>query len=225
MADHKALNAINQEVIQCRHCPRLIDHITRTSEQKVKRFRDWEYWGKPVPGFGDPEARLLIIGLAPAAHGANRTGRMFTGDQSGDWLYAALYDAGFSSQRESYAIDDGLALNDVYITAVCRCAPPQNKPTKAEIDTCTAHFLSREIEAMDQVNAVLCLGRVAFDTYRKMKGLKKVKFGHGAAYDIPGQPSLFASYHPSRQNTNTGKLLWKDWLQVFENLYDFLNTS
>lgn len=217
-----ALKAINEEVIQCRRCPRLIDHITKISEEKVKRYRDWDYWGKPVPGFGDFEAKVLIIGLAPAAHGANRTGRMFTGDQSGDWLYAALYEAGFANQPESYAIDDGLKLDDAYITAVCRCAPPQNKPTKEEIQSCAYDYLQREIEAMDQLKVVLCLGRVAFDTYKRMKGLKNVNFSHGAFYDFPDSPALVASYHPSRQNTNTGKLKWNDWVNVFQEVRNFL---
>jgi len=212
------LETINESIIQCRKCPRLIEHIERVATQKVKRFSDHDYWGKPVPGFGDPNARLLIIGLAPAAHGATRTGRMFTGDKSGDWLYQVLYETGFSNQQESYARDDGLQLNDVYITALTRCAPPRNKPAKEEINTCTELYLSQELNHFNQVPFILCLGRLAFDTYRKMHGLKKLEFGHHKIHQLDHGSTLISSYHPSRQNTQTGKLKWEDWLQVFQHI-------
>ena len=217
-----SLDQENHEVVDCRQCPRLIDHIQKVATEKVKRFRDWDYWGKPVPAFGDYQARIMIIGLAPAAHGANRTGRMFTGDASGDWLYRALYEAGFANQPESYALDDGMALTDIYLTASCRCAPPQNKPTTQELKTCAHNYLAREIELLANLQVVLCLGRVAFDTYRKIRGLSPMKFGHGEFYQFDDQPDLKLAYHPSRQNTQTGRLLWDDWVQVFKDLKAYL---
>ncbi len=214
----KSLANINQEVVKCQRCPRLINHVRAVSEEKVKRYRDWEYWGRPVPGFGDPQARILIIGLAPAAHGANRTGRMFTGDSSGDWLYAALYEAGFANQAESYSVDDGMTLYDVYLTAACRCAPPQNKPTASEIRTCSQTFLQPELKLFTDLQFVLCLGRVAFDTYRKLNDLPKMNFGHGLHYPMENHPDIKLSYHPSRQNTQTGRLKWEEWVKVFHDL-------
>lgn len=189
---------------------------------KRRAYRDWEYWGKPVPAFGDPAARLLILGLAPAAHGANRTGRMFTGDRSGDWLYRALHQAGFASQPESVHRDDGLELQDAYITASARCAPPENKPLPGEIRNCRV-FLERELEILRNLRVVVALGKIAFDNYLdllKARGLIGARapyaFGHGVEYRFgKKEPVLIGSYHPSQQNTFTGKLTEKMLLDVF----------
>src|SRR3954469_13581075 len=159
-----ALQILADEVVACSECPRLIAHCRTMAEQKRRAYRDWDYWGKPVPPFGDPHARLLVIGLAPAAHGGNRTGRMFTGDRSGDFLYRALYETGFASQPESRALGDGLTLNDAYITAAVRCAPPDNKPAPAEFETCR-HYLERELKLLKNLQCVVALGKLAFDAY------------------------------------------------------------
>lgn len=212
------LDQLNQSITKCQKCPRLIDHIQAVSEKKVKRFKEWEYWGKPVPGFGDPQARIVIIGLAPAAHGANRTGRMFTGDKSGDWLYGALYEAGLANQPDSTDINDGMQLYDTYITAACHCAPPQNKPTKEEIKTCSETHLKEELATLAHKQYVLCLGRVAFDTYRKLYDLPGMRFGHGVYHPQDKGPDIQLSYHPSRQNTQTGRLKWDSWVKVFKDL-------
>ena len=217
-----SLEQVALDVQQCTRCPRLRAHCTEMAETKTRRYQDQTYWGRPVPGFGDPQARVLIIGLAPAAHGANRTGRMFTGDKSGDWLYGALYEAGFSNQPSSTGPGDGLAVRDVFISAAARCAPPQNKPTAAELNTCSQTFLTREMALLDQLQAVLCLGRVAFDTYRKLQGLKRLTFQHKAFYHLEEQPDLMLAYHPSRQNTQTGRLKWDSWVSVFQDLAAYL---
>ena len=214
------LNKLNQEIIACRKCPRLVEWREEVARVKRKAYKDNEYWGKPVPGFGDPQARVLVVGLAPGAHGSNRTGRQFTGDASGDFLYPALYRAGFASQPESKTRDDSLTLHDMYITASGRCAPPDNKPTPAELDTCQP-YLERELETI-QPKVIVALGRIAFDSilrifYRPLtadNGQKPavyrppstVKFAHGATYQLPNGPWLVCSYHPSQQNTLTGKL-------------------
>ncbi|MDW8343122.1 MAG: uracil-DNA glycosylase [Verrucomicrobiae bacterium] len=191
-------------VVSCRQCPRLVAWREQVARQKKPAYRDWEYWGRPVPGWGDPKARLLIIGLAPAAHGANRTGRMFTGDQSGRWLYRALYRAGFANQPTWEHRNDGLMLRDCYVTAVLRCAPPGNKPLPREIERCQV-FLREELQRLTRVQVVIALGRIAFETYSRLRGLTpRPAFAHNRRYD--GRPVLIASYHPSRQNTNTGKL-------------------
>jgi len=189
---------------------------------KRRAFREWEYWGKPVPPFGDPEARVLILGLAPAAHGGNRTGRMFTGDRSGDWLYDALYQTGFASQPLSVSRDDGLTLRDIYITAAARCAPPDNKPTLEELRNCRPYF-ERELDLLPNLKVVVALGKIAFDQY--LEALKNravipsragLLFGHNRTFTIaPGLPVLLSSYHPSQQNTSTGKLTMKMLLDVF----------
>lgn len=211
----KPLEDINNAIVQCRDCPRLTPYIQRIAEEKVKRFRDQAYWGKPLPGFGDPNGRMLIVGLAPAAHGANRTGRMFTGDRSGDWLYGALYDTGFSNQRASVTKDDGLELYDAYITAVIRCAPPKNKPTRAEIGNCSQYF-HHELELFRDTPVILCLGRLAFDETRKYFGMTGLDFGHGKEHRLTNGQTLLCSYHPSQQNTQTGRLQWPDWVRIFE---------
>ena len=207
-----ALEALSKEIEGCTKCPRLIDHCREIAVVKRRAYRDQTYWGRPVPGFGDPHAKLLVIGLAPGAHGANRTGRMFTGDTSGDWLYRAMHRAGFASQPTSESKDDGLRLIGAYITAAGRCAPPQNRMTGEELAACRP-FLEREIEMLQSVRVVLCLGRVAFDTYLKIlanRGAgvhgKKPAFAHGATFRTTDGRLLIASYHPSRQNTQTGRL-------------------
>jgi uracil-DNA glycosylase family 4 len=215
------LRALSDRVISCSKCPRLINHISMVSRDKVRRFKDWCYWGRPLPGFGDPEAKLLIIGLAPAAHGGNRTGRMFTGDSSGDWLIKALYETGFSNQPQSVRRDDGLELISTYITAVVRCAPPRNRPVAEEIRNCSEYLLG-EVRLLDRVEMVLTLGRVAFDTYvsyvyPRDSGLKP-RFQHGGFYELRGMPTLVTSYHPSRQNTQTGRLTWKMWISIFKKI-------
>jgi uracil-DNA glycosylase family 4 len=202
---------LNREIINCRRCPRLVSWREQVAREKRRAFRDWEYWGKPVPGFGDPRARLLIIGLAPAAHGANRVGRMFSGDSSGRTLIPALHRAGLASQPSSDHIDDDLQLRDTYLTAIARCAPPKNRPSSEEQANCLP-YLARELKLMPSVRVVLVLGRIAFDGYRRLlrqRGidLPTMDFSHGACYTSPSSlPALVASYHPSRQNTNTGRL-------------------
>ncbi|HEX6925864.1 MAG TPA: uracil-DNA glycosylase [Longimicrobiaceae bacterium] len=207
------LEIIKREVVTCRRCPRLVEWRERVAVEKRRAFRDWDYWGRPVPGFGDPSARLLIVGLAPAAHGANRTGRMFTGDRSGDWLYAALYRAGFANQPTSTHIDDGLQLSDAYVTAAVKCAPPANKPTPEERDACHP-FLIREFEALlPRLRVIVSLGRFGWDqVIRTLKALDielpapVPPFGHARQVRLPGGMLLIGCFHPSQQNTFTGKL-------------------
>lgn len=211
---------LTQRIIHCRRCPRLAQYIRRVASEKVRRHREERYWGKPLPGFGDINARLLIVGLAPAAHGGTRTGRMFTGDSAGDWLVRALYETGFANQATSVARDDGLVLHDAYLTASARCAPPGNRPTPEEIANCS-RFLLAEHQLMTNVHIVLALGRVAFDTclrylYPPVK--PPPSFLHGAWFSFAGQPMLVASYHPSRQNTQTGRLRWEAWKAVFQRI-------
>lgn len=207
-----SLTRVARDVAACERCPRLRAWCTEVAQVKVRRFAEWDYWGRPVPGFGDPRARLLIVGLAPAAHGANRTGRMFTGDRSGDFLFAALHRAGFANQPTSVSRDDGLALRDCYVAALARCAPPQNKPQPEEIAACRG-FLRRELALLPELRAVLALGKIALDGWLallredgRLPARRGYTFGHGAAYDLGGGLRLFASYHPSQQNTFTGRL-------------------
>ncbi|MBI4165044.1 MAG: uracil-DNA glycosylase [Acidobacteria bacterium] len=208
-----ALQLLSERIIACERCARLIQHCRRVAREKRRMYSGEEYWGRPVPGFGDPHAELLILGLAPAAHGANRTGRMFTGDRSGEFLYRALHEAGFASQADSMHRHDGLRLINCYITASLRCAPPGNKPLPAELRNCRP-FLEEEVRLLGRVRAVLALGRIAFDTYlgmvSKVQGMPRkasFRFAHGASYELPGGlPRLFASYRPSQQNTQTGRL-------------------
>jgi uracil-DNA glycosylase family 4 len=213
---------LEDEIVNCRLCPRLREHCANIAIIKRRAYRDWEYWGKPVPGFGDPQARTLILGLAPGAHGSNRTGRMFTGDRSGEVLYSVLHKTGFASQPVSSSRDDGLALNDVFITAAARCAPPGNKPTPGEIRNCRP-FLERELDLLTNLKVVIALGKIAFDTYLdllKSRGVIRSRapfvFGHDREFVIgPGHPVLISSYHPSQQNTSTGKLTEKMLRDVF----------
>lgn len=206
-----ALALLQQQIIECERCPRLRGYCREVAQIKRRAYIDWDYWGRPVPGFGDPKARVLVIGLAPGAHGANRTGRMFTGDKSGEWLYRALHEAGFASQAESVSRDDGLKLRGLYIAASGRCAPPDNKPSREELANCRS-YLEREIDLLKQVRVVVALGGIAFQTYLSIlrdrgaiRSLSAYRFGHGIVCRPPG-PVLIGSYHPSQQNTSTGKL-------------------
>lgn len=216
------LELLQQQVIDCRRCPRLIRHCRQVATVKRRAYRDWEYWGRPVPSFGDPDARLLIVGLAPAAHGANRTGRMFTGDRSGDFLYKALHETGFASRPVSISRDDGLELRDAYITAAVRCAPPDNKPSPEEIRNCREYF-ERELDLLSNLRVVVALGRVAFDAYLSVlrdRGLIRSRSAFRFAHDQehrtgPDRPLLISSYHPSQQNTSTGRLTHAMLRQVF----------
>jgi uracil-DNA glycosylase family 4 len=204
---------LNSEVTKCALCLRLLEHVRKVGRDKVRRFADEEYWARPLPSWGDPNARLLIVGLAPAAHGGNRTGRMFTGDSSGDWLARAMHETGFANMPTSRSKDDGLTLKDVYITAAVRCAPPGNKPLPSELHNCSRYLVS-ELKLLNKARVVLALGKIGFDAYCRAAGAKGLVFGHGARYDLDGKV-LLASYHPSRQNTNTGRLTWRMWLKVF----------
>jgi uracil-DNA glycosylase len=206
-----ALAVLVSEVAGCRACPRLVEWRERVARERRAAFASETYWGRPVPGFGDPEARVLVVGLAPAAHGANRTGRMFTGDRSGEWLYGALHRAGFASQPSSVSLDDGLTLSDLYVTAAVRCAPPANKPTAGERDRCRP-FLVRELALLERVRVVVALGGFAYEAVcQTLRGtgaalpVPRPRFGHGV--EVPaGRVTLLCSYHPSQQNTFTGKL-------------------
>ena len=216
------LQWINHKVIDCTCCPRLSQYIKQIGQEKVRRFISEEYWARPLPSWGDPNARLLIVGLAPAAHGGNRTGRMFTGDGSGDWLARAMYESGFANMPTSRSKDDGLVLKDVYITAAIRCAPPDNKPLTIELMNCSQYLVS-ELQILKNIKVILMLGKVGFDAYCRASGLRKLRFSHGASYEINGK-MLLASYHPSRQNTNTGKLTWQMWFDIFKKARSILGS-
>ncbi|MBI3174852.1 MAG: uracil-DNA glycosylase [Chloroflexi bacterium] len=200
------LKMLNAEIIACRKCPRLVEWREEVARVKRKAYRDQEYWGKPVPGFGDPRARVLVVGLAPGAHGSNRTGRMFTGDASGNFLYSALHRVGFANRPVATSLDDGLTLSDLYITAAGRCVPPDNKPTLEELNTCQP-YLEREIEIL-KPQVIVVLGRIAFERVLRIYSARNSawKFAHGATYRLDTGPWLVCSYHPSQQNTLTGKL-------------------
>ncbi len=207
---------INHEIIKCRACPRLVEWREKIAKEKRAAYKTETYWGKPVPSFGDPNARLLIVGLAPAAHGANRTGRMFTGDRSGDFLFAALHRAGYANQSEAIDSDDGLVLKDAYITAPVRCAPPQNKPTTEEQQKCRT-FLQRELKALKNVKVVLALGGIGYTAVAKEFNIKpKPKFGHELEIPLPDSRVVLCSYHVSQQNTFTGRLTEKMFDNVLE---------
>jgi uracil-DNA glycosylase family 4 len=208
----QGLTTLQRQLSRCTQCPRLVEYRARVAREKRRQYRQEEYWGKPVPSFGDPQARLLIIGLAPAAHGGNRTGRMFTGDQSGDWVYRTLHRFGFANQPTSQHRGDGLTLYDAYITAAAHCVPPDNKPSSAELAACRPYLL-RELELLRHVRAVVPLGKIAFDAYltaRRALGRPlpdaRPRFGHDTVTRLPDGVLLVASYHPSRQNTQTGRL-------------------
>jgi len=216
------LELLQQEIMACERCPRLRRHCSEVATVKRRAYRDQEYWGRPVPAFGTADARLLILGLAPGAHGSNRTGRMFTGDSSGVILYRALYKSGFASQAESVSRDDGMLLRDALITASARCAPPGNKPTPEELRNCRP-YLEQELDLLTNLKVVVALGKIAFDTYLdilKTRGVIKSRaafvFGHNREFvTAEGQPLLISSYHPSQQNTSTGKLTEKMLVDVF----------
>ncbi len=208
---------VNEKVIQCRLCPRLINYVNEISRIKIKKFCKEDYWAKPIPSFGDVKAKLLIIGPAPAAHGGNRTGRIFTGDSSGQWLAKALFETGFANKDTSISKDDGLVLKEVYITDIVRCAPPKNKPNLPEIINCSQYFMS-EVKILDKsLKVILTLGKLAFDTFCKVYEIKGLIFRHGARYLLDHGKILMASYHPSRRNTNTGRLTWQMWIKIFKD--------
>jgi uracil-DNA glycosylase family 4 len=209
------------QVIICRRCPRLVEWRESVANTRKKAYKDWVYWGRPVPGFGDHQARLLIVGLAPGAHGSNRTGRMFTGDASGEFLFSALYRAGFANQPTAISREDGLKSKDIFISAVCRCVPPDNQPTRAEMENCTDYLLE-ELDLLTRLEGIVALGRIAFDNvldiYRQ-KGLDiaRLSFGHGAFYQLgENLPWLLTSFHPSRQNTQTGRLTVAMFDQIWQ---------
>jgi uracil-DNA glycosylase family 4 len=215
------LRVLEQELSQCRECPRLVEHREKIGREKRRGYQEETYWAKPVPGFGDAQARVLLLGLAPGAHGSNRTGRMFTGDGSGRFLFPVLHRTGFASQAEGVSRDDGMRLEDAYITAVVRCAPPDNKPEREEIRRC-AGYLDRELEALSQVQVVVALGKIAFDGYLDhrvragtLTGKAAYEFAHGAEYELPNGRMLLASYHPSQQNTLTGRLTEAMFRKIF----------
>ena len=216
------LKVLNAEVIACTRCPRLVAYREQIAREKRRAYRDCEYWGKPVPGFGDPDAAVLILGLAPGAHGSNRTGRPFTGDASGKFMYPVLHETGFANQPTATARGDGLVLTNLYITAAARCAPPDNKPLPQELANC-ASYLDRELEGLKKLRVIVALGKIGFDTY--LGYLKRhaliasrtpYAFAHGASYAMPNGRTLLASYHPSNQNTQTGKLTRTMFVEIFQ---------
>jgi uracil-DNA glycosylase len=227
--DLTSLRVLNQEVIECRLCPRLVQYRETIGRVQKRAYRGQEYWSRPLPGFGDAAARLLIVGLAPAAHGANRTGRMFTGDRSGEFLYRALWETGFANHPQSVSRDDGLLLRDAYITAPVRCAPPDNKPTREEILACR-RYLIRELKLLKNVRVVVVLGGIALDAYLSVlqdggviKSRAAFRFAHGACFEShPNDPLILASYHPSQQNTSTKRLTAAMLREIFERARQLL---
>jgi uracil-DNA glycosylase family 4 len=222
MAEAATLATLNARIVSCELCPRLRAHCTEVARTRRRAYADWEYWGRPVPSFGDPQARVMALGLAPGAHGSNRTGRPFTGDGSGDFLYPVLHEAGFASQPKAVSRDDGMKLSGLWITAMARCAPPGNKPTPEELRNC-APWLDQEMKLLTDLRVVVCLGRIAFDGLLahemrtgKLKKRTEFVFAHGAEYKLPNGLIAIASYHPSLQNTNTGKLTREMLLKVFK---------
>ena len=212
LSSHK----LNKKIVDCKICLRLTEYIGEVGKHQTNRFVNQVYWAKPVPTFGDPKAKLLVIGLAPAAHGGNRTGRIFTGDSSGDWLVRALYETGFANKPSSVSRDDGLNLKGAYLTAAVRCAPPKNKPNSSEISNCSQYLLA-EIKILERTTKVIVvLGKIAFDAYCRISNMKDLKFGHNRIYAIHGDKTLIVSYHPSRRNTNTNRLTWQMWIGIFE---------
>jgi uracil-DNA glycosylase len=225
------LRVLEEDIVSCRKCPRLVEYREKVAKEKRRAFREWTYWGRPVPGFGDPHAELFILGLAPAAHGGNRTGRVFTGDRSADFLYAALYKAGFANQATSVRRDDGLVLNNVFIAAAVRCAPPANKPLPSEILNCRG-YMEREL-ALLKPKVILALGKIAWDAYLDIlksesviASRTKFVFAHGAVAKIPGDgPRLVGVYHPSQQNTQTGKLTPAMYAKVLNHIRKILRDN
>lgn len=216
------LSDLNRTVIGCTRCPRLVAYREQIAREKRRAYRDCEYWGRPVPGFGDPEARVLVLGLAPGAHGSNRTGRPFTGDASGNFMYPVLHETGFANQSTAISRDDGLILRGLYITAAARCAPPDNKPLPVELANC-APYLAQELECLKNLRVIVALGKIAFDAYLnylkrqgQLGARKPYLFAHGAKYEMPDGRTLLASYHPSNQNTQTGKLTRPMFVRIFK---------
>lgn len=223
------LKLLNKEVIGCTRCPRLVVYREQVAREKRRAYRDCEYWGKPVPGFGDPNAAVLVLGLAPGAHGSNRTGRPFTGDASGNFMYPVLHEAGFANQPTATACGDGLVLTNLYITAAARCAPPDNKPLPQELANC-APYLERELEGLKNLRVIVALGRIGFESYLNylkrrdvIQGKRDYAFRHGAEYTMPDSRILLASYHPSNQNTQTGKLTREMFWKIFKRAQDLTN--
>ena len=220
-----SLDKVNEQITSCSQCPRLLQHIRKVRDNRPQRYNDQTYWARPVPSFGDPKARLLIIGLAPAAHGGNRTGRMFTGDSSGEWLMKAMFETGFANSPNSVSIDDGLLLSDAYVTSIVKCAPPMNKPINSEISNCSS-FLRSELDLLkSSVVVVITLGKMAFDTFCKLSDVKGLFFKHNSVYQLDSTKTLIVSYHPSRRNTNTGTLTWPMWIQIFEKAKSILDAK
>ncbi|QIW25184.1 uracil-DNA glycosylase [Sulfolobus sp. S-194] len=212
------ISILYNEIVSCSRCERLVEY--RKNFKIPPRFVNWNYWNKPVPGFGDEKAKILIVGLAPALHGGNRTGRVFTGDESGKWVIKGLYSLGLSNKEEGKARDDGLEVKEVYLTNAVKCAPPKNKPLKEEILNCSK-FLIEEIKLL-QIKVILALGRIAFDTILSLYGIKS-KFYHGIIVKLPDNKILIGSYHPSAQNTKTGRLKWEDWVKILKLAYEIAN--
>ena len=210
----ESISTLNKKIENCTKCPRLSQYIREVAKNKVRRFADQDYYGKPLSGFGDVKGKLLIVGLAPAAHGGNRTGRMFTGDSSGDWLAKVMHRYGFASIPTSETSDDGLVLTNAYITAAVRCAPPQNKPTREEMEFCF-DYLNQEYQILKNITIILCLGKIAYDAVCKLIKVKPEKFGHNKLFEY-NSVKILTSYHPSKQNTQTGRLTWKQWSAVFQ---------
>jgi len=222
MPDLEWLRVLNAEVVSCTLCPRLVSYRRRIAVEKRRAYLSWDYWGKPVPGFGDPNARVMVLGLAPGAHGSNRTGRPFTGDASGNFMYPILFETGFANQPTATDRNDGLVLRDLYITAAVRCAPPDNKPLPSELANC-APYLDREAAGLKRLGVIVALGRIGFEAYLKhlqrrqtIVGKSEFQFRHGAEYSLPDGRILLASYHPSNQNTQTGKLTKVMFRKIFK---------
>jgi len=221
MSSAANLEVLNSQIVACESCPRLREYCAEIARVRRRQWRDWDYWGRPVPSFGDPMARVLVLGLAPGAHGSNRTGRPFTGDGSGDFMFPVLYETGFASQPKAYSREDGLRLKDMWISAAVRCAPPDNKPTPEEQRNC-AHWLDEEIRLLTRLRVVVCLGKIGFDSFVShlvrigvLESRKGIEFSHGAEYKLLNGLKLLATYHPSLQNTNTGKLTAPMFLKIF----------
>ena len=231
MAAADSLEVLNAQIVACEACPRLRAYCAEIARIRRRQWRDWSYWGRPVPSFGDPKARVLVFGLAPGAHGSNRTGRPFTGDGSGNFMFPILYEAGFASQPNSESRDDGMQLKDMWISAAVRCAPPANKPTPEEQRNC-AHWLDEEIALLSHLRVVVCLGKIGFDSVVAhlirtgvLANRGKIEFRHGAEYRLPNGLHLLATYHPSLQNTNTGKLTAPMFLKVFTYVRVLMETQ
>jgi len=227
----RTLEAVNRAIVACDRCERLRAYCVQVAHEKRRAYRDEDYWGRPVPGFGDPAARLWVVGLAPAAHGGNRTGRMFTGDSSGDWLYHALHAHGFANQPASVSRDDGLELRDCYVSAAGRCAPPGNKPAPDELEHCR-EYLEADLRLLTRVRVIVTLGRIGHEAFLRSSGLwdrlaprERPAFVHGAQARLPDGRVLLSSFHPSRQNTQTGKLTRVMWLGVFERASALLGAA